>query len=120
MRSMWQRVLHDEGGFKAPLVWAAVAGSAAIAGSSAYSGAKSRSAAKKAADASIQRTDAAVARQDAAAAELAQAQETASSQAQARVSKRRKRATAGGRSIYTSPLGLGGTAQVARKSLLGE
>ena len=59
-------------------------------------------------------------RQQAAQKKLRQAQETASAQASARVEQQKRRARSGGQTIYTSPLGIGGTASVARKKLLGE
>lgn len=54
----------------------------------------------------------------AAKADVEKAQVTATSQAQASLTKK-KRAVARSESIYTSPLGIGGTADVARKTLLG-
>jgi hypothetical protein len=62
--------------------------------------------------------DTLVAKEVAAKNELATQQATASSQASATASNK-KRAVARSNTIYTSPLGIGGTADVARKVLLG-
>ena len=62
--------------------------------------------------------DALVAKEAPATADVQKAQETASSQAKAVVTNK-KRAVARSSNIYTSPLGIGGTADVARKVLLG-
>jgi hypothetical protein len=62
--------------------------------------------------------DALVAKEVQAKNDLATAQATASSQASATAANK-KRAVARSNTIYTSPLGIGGTADVARKVLLG-
>lgn len=64
--------------------------------------------------------EAQISREKAAAEKLQLAQSTASSQAQARISQRKRAIAAGGRTIRTNPLGIGGTASVAKKKLLGE
>jgi len=64
-------------------------------------------------------TEAAIARQDEAAANLKAEEQAAAAQAEAKVAERRKRVLSGSKSIYTSPLGLAGQAQVAKKTLLG-
>lgn len=61
-----------------------------------------------------------VAQQNAAAIQSAKdAQASASSQAQAAMESR-KRAMAGSQTIFTSPLGIAGSATTARKTLLGQ
>jgi len=46
--------------------------------------------------------------------------EDAAGKAEEKNRKRKAQLSAGSKSIYTSPLGIGGEAQVARKSLLGQ
>jgi len=55
-----------------------------------------------------------------AAKEMADAQSSAASQAQEAINERRRRAISGSQSIYTSPLGISGTANISRKYLLGQ
>jgi len=62
---------------------------------------------------------AADARAKATAQELKDGQVAAARQAQERLNARRRAQIAGSQSIYTSPLGIGGTADVTRKTLLG-
>lgn len=59
------------------------------------------------------------AKQKAALKQLQDEQASASSQAQAAIQARRAR-IASSNTIFTSPLGLAGTAQVARKTLTGQ
>lgn len=59
------------------------------------------------------------ARQSAAIAALKAEQSNASTQAQEAVAARRAR-MASSKTVYTSPLGISGTADVARKTLLGQ
>ncbi len=77
--------------------------------------------AKNAAQANTQATNAAIAEKqtaDAAAAQgLKDAQATASTQAQARLKAKTSGAS---QSVYTSPLGISGTADTAKKLLLGQ
>jgi hypothetical protein len=83
------------------------------AGTSLYQGQQARKDAKSAAaDAD--------ARAKAAANELKESQAAASSNAQKALEERRKRQIAGSQSVYTSPLGIAGSADVARKVLLGQ
>ena len=63
--------------------------------------------------------DALVAKEAKAASDLAAAEATSQAQAKAVVSAKRK-AVARSETIYTSPLGIGGTAEVSRKVLLGQ
>uniref|UniRef100_A0A6M3K6U6 Uncharacterized protein n=1 Tax=viral metagenome TaxID=1070528 RepID=A0A6M3K6U6_9ZZZZ len=63
--------------------------------------------------------EALVARETAAKEEVKQAQATATAQAKGVVTEKR-RAIARSQTIYTSPLGIGGTADVSRKVLLGQ
>ena len=95
------------------------------AGRAAHSASQTRQATKKAssqADTQMRMAQAAqddiVARDAAAKADVKQARDTATKQAQATVTQK-KRAIARSQTIYTSPLGIGGTADVARKTLLG-
>lgn len=91
--------------------WVAVGVMAAGIGVSAYQGQKQASAIKKA-------TNDANARNDKAIKEAQEAQATAASQAQAQIDARRKRIS-DNNTIFTNPMGIGGQADVARKTLLG-
>jgi len=101
------------------------AAATAIASSSVAQYSQTQSAqksAKSAADTQMRMAqasqDALVAKETAAKNEFLQAQQTSASQAQGVVTAKR-RAISRSQSIYTSPLGLGGEADVARKILLG-
>lgn len=56
----------------------------------------------------------------AAIQEVKDAQANASNQATAAIETRRRRAQSGSQTIFTSPLGISGSAAVARKTLLGQ
>jgi hypothetical protein len=63
----------------------------------------------------------ATARKEATAQKAArEAQATASSQAQAAAAQKMRRIKSQSQTIFTSPLGIGGMAQTARKTLLGQ
>lgn len=62
--------------------------------------------------------DALVAKEEKAVAKVEAAQATSEAQAKETVTKKKK-AIARSRTIYTSPLGIGGEAEVVRKTLLG-
>ena len=98
---------------------------AIMAGAATYSASQSNSAGKSAKSQSDTQMrmaqasqDTLVAKEVAAKNELAASQATASAQASTTASNK-KRAVARSNTIYTSPLGIGGTADVARKVLLG-
>lgn len=102
--------------------WALVAVTAASATAS-YSAQTSATKSSKSAADTQQRMVAAsqeqlVAKDAADKAELAQGIATAQAQAKGVVTQK-KRAIARSDNIYTSPLGIGGTAEVAKKMLLG-
>jgi len=105
-----------------PFIGAAVV--AALAATTAQVSAQNSAnkSAKSAADTQMRMAqasqDALVAKETAAKNEFLQAQQTSASQAQGVVTAKR-RAISRSQSIYTSPLGLGGEADVARKILLG-
>lgn len=93
---------------------------AIAAGGAVYQAKEQSKAAKKATSAS----EDAMARQAAAAKELqdkmAAGEASAAAQAAQQIEQRKRRVLSGSKSIYSSPLGLAGTANVARKTLLGE
>jgi hypothetical protein len=99
---------------------ALVAGITAAGISSASSQNSAQKSAKSQADTQMRMAqasqDALVAKEKAAADDLAKSQLTASNQAKATALKKKASMS---RTIYTSPLGIGGTADVARKVLLG-
>jgi len=97
----------------ATMTGAVVAGTTAMAGASVYSASKQSKDAKSAAAQ-------ADARAKAAAAELKGSQDAAASQAAESLRARKAAQIAGSQSVYTSPLGIGGTAEVNRKTLLGQ
>lgn len=98
-------------GGSATLGGIAVAGAAGLAANSVIQGQQQSKDAKKAA--------ASAANQQASAiATLQQSQQQASTQAQDALTARRK-VTASSTDIYTNPLGIGGQAQIAKKTLLG-
>ena len=103
-----------------PITIAVLAVGAAAIGSSSYQGAKSRTASKKTADAAESANSAAIKRQDDAAAKLESDQASAAAQASSNMAQRKRRVIAGSKSVYSSPLGLSGSANLARKKLLGE
>jgi hypothetical protein len=84
-------------------------------GEDMYKGITGQTAAKQMKEVS----DEAAAREQKATAELQASQATASSQA-AEVLKKRKAISSKSTNIFTSPLGLSGTATTARKTLLGQ
>jgi len=95
-----------------PSVLATAGAGVAVAGSALSASSKSaKASANAAADAD--------ARAKAAANELKQSQAAAARQAQEALNAMRRAQIAGSQSIYTSPLGIGGQADVARKTLLG-
>ena len=91
----------------------------AIGGAGAAVAGSALSASSKSAKASANAAADADARAKAAANELKQSQAAAARQAQEALNARRRAQIAGSQSIYTSPLGIGGQADVARKTLLG-
>lgn len=91
------------------LVTSALAGTGASIANTQQQAKSSKSAANAAAAQSAQ-----------AISDLKSSQAAASSQAQAVISQKQRRVKAASQSIYTNPLGIGGTANVARKYLLGQ
>lgn len=90
---------------------AAIIGASAIAtGASVYQGQKQATASKKAAEAANSANNEAIAKVQAA-------QKTSSEQA---VNTIKRRTASMSETIYTSPLGLTGQADVSRKTLLGQ
>lgn len=65
-------------------------------------------------------TEEMIAANQSAQAKVQETQKTATTQAAAAQSERRKRMLSGSQTIFTSPLGVGSTASVARKILLGQ
>lgn len=106
-------VMSDPGTWGLIIKGAAVLVGAGAAGSSVQQSTQSRKAAKSSAEGAVQR-------QQKAATALKEAEEGASAQAQARITERKRRVTSGSKSIYTSPLGIAGEANLARKTLLGQ